>query len=52
MKSMDQLPGLVKQEKEALSTYLSILFRLYTRKSNLEGKAKSERNTYLHDFIE
>ena len=52
MKDMDQLPGLVRQEKEGLSAYSLILYKLYYRKLQLSGKAKSEKNTYLNDFIE
>lgn len=52
MKDMDQLPGLVRQEKEALGAYVLILYKLYHRKLQLSGKAKSEKNNYLNDFIE
>jgi len=55
MRAMDQLPGLVKQEKEALSAYLLLLFNLYTRKLKQqqdENTSSSEKTTHLDDFIE
>lgn len=52
MRAMDQLPGLVKQEKEALSAYLVVLFKLYTRKLAQTDKSRSERNIHLDEFIE
>ncbi len=52
MRAMDQLPGLVKQEKEALSAYLLLLFNLYTRKSKQEGENASEKSTHLDNFLE
>jgi len=48
MRAMDQLPGLVKQEKEALSAYLLLIFDLYNRKLKQGG----EKSTHLDDFIE
>lgn len=35
---MPQLPGLLKQEKEALSAYILIMFKLYTKQTNPEEK--------------
>jgi len=53
MRAMDQLPGLVKQEKEALSAYLLLIFDLYSRKLKQEGgENSSEKSHHLDDFIE
>lgn len=52
MRAMDQLPGLVKQEKEALNAYLLVLFKLYCRKLAQTDKTRSERSTHLDEFIE
>jgi len=52
MRAMDQLPGLVKQEKEALTVYLLVLFRLYSRKLAQTDKNRSERSIHLEEFIE
>jgi hypothetical protein len=40
MKEMSQLPGLLKQEKESLSAYILILYKLYTRQTSPEEKVK------------
>ena len=45
----DQLPGLLKQEKEAISVYLFVVFTSYTKQeeSNTENRSK-----FLNRFIE
>lgn len=52
MKEMDQLPGLLKQGKEALGAYIFILFKLYKRKvSPKDDKEKEEKRKYLEEFL-
>ena len=45
----DQLPGLLKQEKEALSVYLFVVFTSYTKQ---EESNTENRNKFLNRFIE
>ena len=45
---MNQLPGLLKQEKEALSVYLSLVYTSYT-KYPLDSEMKAK---LLNKFIE
>jgi len=53
MKEMDQLPGLLKQGKEALGAYILILFKLYKRKTVATNEEeKEEKIKYLEEFLE
>jgi len=52
MKEMDQLPGLLKQGKEALGAYILILFKLYKRKSPAKNsKEEEEKKNYLEELL-
>ena len=51
MKDMDQLPGLLKQGKEALGAYILIFYKLFERKVNSENQDKSEKEKCLQDFL-
>ena len=44
MADLKQLPGLTAQERESISTYLKILFRMYFQpKEGLNGEANSKK---------
>ena len=51
MKDMDQLPGLLKQGKEALGAYILIFYKLFERKVNSQNPDKSEKEKYLDEFL-
>lgn len=51
MKEMDQLPGLLKQGKEALGAYILILHMLYERKRRDPNSAPLEKQKYLDEFL-
>jgi len=51
MREMDQLPGLLKQGKEALGAYILILHKLYERQSKVADSDPSIKQQYLDEFI-
>ncbi len=51
MREMDQLPGLLKQGKEALGAYILILHKLYERKIKTPDQDPSTKQQYLDEFI-
>lgn len=51
MREMDQLPGLLKQGKEALGAYILILYKLYERKLKIPDQDPSAKQQYLDEFI-
>ncbi len=52
MQAMDQLPGLGKQEKEALNTYLFLLHRFYSRNLDQQPQEPHTNFTHLNEFLE
>ncbi len=50
MKEMDQLPGLLKQGKEALGACIIVVFKLYQRNYN-ENNQSPKNFEYLEKFI-
>jgi len=51
MREMDQLPGLLKQGKEALGAYILILHKLYERNSIKPDADPSIKKQYLDEFL-
>jgi len=52
LSNADQLPALLKQEKESISAYILITFNLYNRKKNSEDADPAIKERLLNEFID
>lgn len=52
LSNADQLPALLKQEKESISAYILITYNLYNRKKNSEDADPAIKERLLNEFID